>query len=89
MIRDIPKYWDLVSAHFELDGDIRSILVVPVKLGDEVIALIEACNERPYAFTEMDAMLVETVGGHVAYVLNRLVSSKLDELFDLKLYDFM
>lgn len=80
---------DRISDSIDRDSEICSLLVVPVKLGCEVIALIEAGSARPDAFTDEDIKLVEIVGEQVSSTLYRLVRSKLDVGPDVKLKDYM
>lgn len=80
---------DRASAPFDLEEEIWSVLVVPVKLGGEVIALIEAGSTRPDTFSDEDIKLVEIMGEQVASTLYRLVRSKLEAGKGVKLEDFM
>lgn len=80
---------DRISDSFDRDDKICSLLVVPVKLGVEVIALIEAGSARPDAFTDEDIKLIEIVGEQVSSTLYRLVRSKIDVGPDVRLKDYM
>jgi len=49
-----------------------SELAVPVKIGSEVVAVINVENNRLDAFTEEDRRLLETLALHVASAMERL-----------------
>ena len=88
-VTDARENRDRASAPFDWGEEIWSVLVIPVKLGGEVIALIEAGSTRPEAFSDEDIKLVEIVGVQVASTLYRLVRSKLEAGRGVKLGDFM
>ncbi len=66
-----------------------SLLVVPVKLGDEVVAVIEAGSAKPGGFLDEDRKLVEIVADHVAFSIDRLVLANIGYGPGVKLKDFM
>jgi PAS domain S-box-containing protein len=74
---------------FLADGEgVLSLLVVPIKMSDEVVSVIEIGSTRPHAFSDEDRKLVEIVGEHVRSALDRLVQSKFDARLNLRLSDF-
>jgi len=50
--------------------DIRSLIVVPLKLGDEVIGVMEVANAEPDAFTSGDLRLVEAASTWAAIAIS-------------------
>jgi PAS domain S-box-containing protein len=79
--RDCDSFW--------VDGEgVLSLLVVPIKMSDEVVSVIEIGGARPHAFSDEDRKLVEIVGEHVRSALDRLVKSKFDARLNLRLSDF-
>ncbi len=88
-VTDARESRDRASAPFDWGEEIWSILVIPVKLRGEVIALIEVGSTRPEAFSDEDIKLVEIIGEQVASALYRLVRSKLEAGRGVKLGDFM
>jgi GAF domain-containing protein len=87
MVHDTRQDRDCTSIWVEGEG-VLSMLVVPVKLGDEVVSVIEIGSARPHAFSDEDRKLVEIVGEHVRSALDRLVQSKFDTRLNLRLSDF-
>lgn len=87
MVLDTRLDRDCASIRVEGEG-VLSLLVVPVKLGDEVVAVIEIGSARPHAFSDEDRKLIEIVGEHVRSTLDRLVQSKFDARLNLRLSDF-
>ncbi len=49
--------------------DVRSELAVPVRIDDEVRAVLNVDSERPDAFSEMDQLLLEELAGHATQVI--------------------
>ena len=49
--------------------DVRSELAVPVRIDDEVRAVLNMDSERPDAFSEMDQLLLEELAGHATQVI--------------------
>ncbi len=65
-----PAHLDTIADHTGIRT--RSELDVPVKIGGEVVAVINLESVSPAAFTEADATLVEIFGEHVALAIKRL-----------------
>ncbi len=65
-----PAHLDTIADHIGIRT--RSELDVPVKIGGEVVAVINLESVSPAAFTEADATLVELFGDPVALAINRL-----------------
>ena len=63
-VRDEPDYVAKPAT-----ADVRSELVVPLWVGDELWGAIDIEEERPNAFDEDDARLVQTVAGQVGSAL--------------------
>ena len=66
-----------------------SVLAVPVKLGGEVVAVIEAGSAKPGGFLDEERKLVEVVADHVASAIDRLVLANIGLGPGVKLKDFM
>jgi PAS domain S-box-containing protein/putative nucleotidyltransferase with HDIG domain len=72
-----PARLDDVNAdpdYIRLDSDAQSELCVPLKLGSEVIGVVNAESHRPAAFTADDERLMTTLAGQIAVVIERLRS---------------
>jgi len=73
-VRDEPDYVAKPET-----ADVRSELVVPLWVGDELWGAIDIEEERPDAFDEDDARLVETVAGQVGSALrSAMLYERLD-----------
>ena len=64
-----PAYIDVLSSRLNITT--RSELDVPIKIGDEVVAIINLESEKPAAFKQDDATLVELFSEHVAAAIQR------------------
>ena len=72
------------------DGDsATSVLAVPVKLGGEVVAVIEVSCSRLGGFLDDERKLVEIVADHVASAIDRLVLTNFGPKPGVKLKDFI
>jgi GAF domain-containing protein len=71
------------------DEEVRSILAVPVKIGDGVVAVIEIGSTKPVAYSEEDRKLMEIIAEHVGSALDRLIKTKFGLRTNFKLRDFM
>jgi len=89
MVSDAREGFDQASMPFVGGEEVISALAVPVKIGGEVVAVIDIGRTRPNAFDEEDMKLVEIVAGYVAKVLDRLVLSRFGLRRDTNLKDFM
>lgn len=65
------------------------LLVVPVKLGGEVVAVIEVGSAKAGGFLDEERKLVEIVADHVASAMDRLVLANIGHGPSVKLRDFM
>jgi response regulator RpfG family c-di-GMP phosphodiesterase len=73
-VRDEPDYVAKPAT-----ADVRSELVVPLWVGDELWGAIDIEEERPNAFDEDDARLVQTVAGQVGSALrSAMLYERLD-----------
>ncbi len=73
-VRDKPDYVAKPET-----ADVRSELVVPLWVGDELWGAIDIEEERPNAFDEDDARLVQTVAGQVGSALrSAMLYERLD-----------
>lgn len=70
------------------DGE-ESKLVVPVKVRDKVVAVIEIGRRDAGAFSEDDRKLVEIIAECVGSVIGRLISSKFGLKPDYNLRDYL
>ena len=57
--------------HPQLWEEIRSLVVVPIRLGTELVAVLHVGTRTPRAFSERDVRLLETVGARLAGVMAR------------------
>jgi len=64
-VRQDPRY------HAVRDN-MRSELCVPLRLGDRVIGVINVESTRPYAYTEADQRVLETVAGQIAIAIQNV-----------------
>jgi PAS domain S-box-containing protein len=71
------------------DEEVRSMLAVPVKIGESVVAVIEIDSTKPGAFSKEDMKLMEIIAEHIGSALDRLMRNKLGLRTDFKLRDFM
>jgi PAS domain S-box-containing protein len=71
------------------DEEVRSMLAVPVKIGERVVAVIEIGSTKPEAFSKEDIKLMEIIAEHIGSALDRLMRNKFGLRTDLKLRDFM
>ena len=71
------------------DEEVRSIVAVPVKIGDGVVAVIEIGSTKPVAYSEEDSKLMEIIAEHIGSALDRLIKTKFGLRTNLKLRDFM
>lgn len=91
-VQIVPDAWDdeCRSPYLFDDGeDALSMLAVPVKLGGEVVAVIEVGSTKSSGLQDEERKLVELVADHVASAIDRLVLSKLGPRPDVRLNDFL
>ena len=71
------------------DEKIISQIAVPVKINENVIAVIEIGSVNPVAYADEDQKLIEVITEHVASAMNRLIRQKLGKSSNLRLGDFL
>ena len=57
------------SVHFGEDDEVRSILAVPLRLGQRVIGMLSVQSYQPYAYTADDQSLLEMLAAHAAVAI--------------------
>ncbi len=62
----------LEPAYFNVDDNTRSELCVPLKIGDQIVGVINAESVRPAAFSETDERLLITISGQLATAIEKL-----------------
>lgn len=80
---------DLPEACVIGNREIMSILAVPVKMDDEVVAIIEVGSTRTAAFSEEDENLIEIIAEHIGSSLGRLMRNRFGLKPNNGLRDFM
>lgn len=89
MVSDTRFYVEGPPMSGKEDEEVRSILAVPVKIGDGVVAVIEIGSTKPVAYSEEDRKLMEIIADHIGSALDRLIKTKFGLRSNLKLRDFM
>ena len=89
MVSDTRFYVEGPPISGKEDEEVRSILAVPVKIGDSVVAVIEIGSTKPVAYSEEDRKLMEIIAEHIGSALDRLIKAKFGLRTNLKLRDFM
>jgi PAS domain S-box-containing protein len=89
MVHDTREDPDLPEACLIGNREIMSILAVPVKMDDEVVAVIEVGSTRTAAFSEEDRKLVEIIAEHIGSSLGRLMRNRFGLKPNNGLRDFM
>ncbi len=87
LVPDVTQDPDYVEA----DPRTRSELVVPMRVGERIIGVLNAESPRPNAFTEEDLRLMTTLAGHLAVILEnaRLYRETAQRLREVTtLYEF-
>jgi PAS domain S-box-containing protein/putative nucleotidyltransferase with HDIG domain len=54
------------SIHFGGQEEVRSVLAVPLRLGEKVIGMLSAQSYQPYTYTEDDQVLMEMLAAYAA-----------------------
>jgi signal transduction histidine kinase len=70
LVNDASSDPDLVPSPNETP--IGSELVAPLRIGDEIVGVLNLENPKKNAFTEEDARIMEMLASHVSSTLNRL-----------------
>ncbi len=58
--------------HFGDEEKVRSILVVPMRLGDKIIGMLSAQSYRPNAYTGEDRLLLEMLSAYAATAIENI-----------------
>jgi len=74
------------SVHFGEEDEVRSILAVPLRLGEKVIGMLSAQSYQPHAYTDDDQALLEMLAAHAAVAIEnaRLYAETLQRLKELE-----
>ncbi len=81
LVRDLAQW----PAYAGRASDVQSVLVVPVRVADRIIAVLHAESDRAGAFDEDDLLLFVTIAGQLGVALhNARLYSQLQELDRLR-----
>lgn len=70
LINDIEQEaTDMQGLHFGEPSSVRSVLAVPMRLGDQVLGMISLQSYRTFAYTDEDARLLEILASYAAIAL--------------------
>jgi GAF domain-containing protein len=74
------------SVHFGEEEEVRSILAVPLRLGEKVIGMLSVQSYQAYAYTDDDQTLLEMLAAHAAVAIEnaRLYAETLQRLKELE-----
>jgi PAS domain S-box-containing protein/putative nucleotidyltransferase with HDIG domain len=74
------------SIHFGEEEEVRSILAVPLRLGDKVTGMLSVQSYKPYAYTSDDQTLLEMLAAHAAVAIEnaRLYAETFRRLKELE-----
>jgi putative nucleotidyltransferase with HDIG domain len=74
------------SVHFGEEEEVRSILAVPLRLGEKVTGMLSVQSYKPYAYTDDDQSLLELLAAHAAVAIEnaRLYGETLRRLKELE-----
>jgi len=74
------------SIHFGEEGEVRSILAVPLRLGEKVIGMLSVQSYQPHAYTDDDQALLEMLSAHAAVAVEnaRLYEETFQRLKELQ-----
>jgi PAS domain S-box-containing protein len=82
LVSDLASESDIPTQHFGSPEPVRSILAVPLRLGEKVIGMISVQCYRPSAYTLEDQVLLEMLAAYAAaaiqnaYLVERLSQSE-------------
>ncbi len=65
-LSDFPHNTHVPAVRFGSPTSVRSILAVPLRVGERVIGMLSAQSYQPHAYTHQDRVLLETLANHVA-----------------------
>ncbi len=66
LLEDYPPEGDLFGRHFGSPEPVRSILAVPLRMGEKLLGMVSTQSYRPYAYTSEDQVLLEMLAAHAA-----------------------
>jgi PAS domain S-box-containing protein/putative nucleotidyltransferase with HDIG domain len=75
------------SIHFGKDDEeVRSLLAVPLRLGEKVMGMLSVQSYQPYAYNEDDQTLLEMLAAHTAVAIEngRLYAETLQKIRELE-----
>jgi PAS domain S-box-containing protein len=72
LLNDVPEQEIESIVRFGHPESVRSILAVPMRLGEKVVGMIATESYSPNAFDEEDRVLLEMLGAHTAAVLHNV-----------------
>jgi putative nucleotidyltransferase with HDIG domain len=74
------------SVHFGEEEEVRSILAVPLRLGEKVTGMLSVQSYQPYAYTDDDKTLLEQLAAHAAVAIEnaRLYGETIHRLKELE-----
>ena len=74
------------SVHFGEEDEVRSILAVPLRLGEKVIGMLSVQSYQPHAYTDDDQPLLEMLAANAAVAIEnaRLYAETLQRLKELE-----
>lgn len=76
VVHDTQEDCEFPDEHVSSKGKIMSMLAVPVKVDDEVVAVIEVGSTKAHAFSDEDRKLIEIISEHISSSLGRLMRTK-------------
>ncbi|MBI4731727.1 MAG: GAF domain-containing protein [Chloroflexi bacterium] len=87
IVRDLSSEPLSNSIHFGEQEEVRSILAVPMRLGDKVIGMLSAQSYQPHTYTEEDQSLLEMLSAHAAVAIEnaRLYNETRQRLTELEM----
>lgn len=87
IVRDLSSEPLSNSIHFGEHEEVRSILAVPMRLGDKIIGMLSAQSYQPHTYTEEDQSLLEMLSAHAAVAIEnaRLYNETHQRLTELEM----
>ncbi len=86
ILADISKQPFSGAVHFGADEEVRSVLAVPIRLGEKVTGMLSAQSYRPGAYTQEDLTLLEMLAAYTAVAIEnaRLYAETSHRLTELE-----
>ncbi|MEW6093987.1 MAG: GAF domain-containing protein, partial [Chloroflexota bacterium] len=87
IVHDLLKEQLPKGIHFGEEEEVRSILAVPMRLGEKVIGMLSAQSYQSHAYTEEDQSLLEMLSAHAAVAIEnaRLYNETHQRLTELEM----